>query len=44
MTALVHVVTPAQYTAWAAQQQKLISQQNAQVNQLRQILTQNGNL
>jgi cytochrome c oxidase subunit 2 len=44
MTALVKVVSPAEYTQWVAQQQKLISQQNDQVNQLRQILTQNGNL
>jgi len=44
MVAYVKVVTPAQYTAWAARQQQLISAQNAQVTQLRQILTNSGQL
>jgi cytochrome c oxidase subunit 2 len=44
MVAFVKVVTPAQYTVWATQQQKLIAAQNSQVAQLRQILTQNGQL
>jgi cytochrome c oxidase subunit 2 len=44
MTALVKVVTPAQYSAWLKQQSALISAANAQVTQLRAILTQNGNL
>jgi cytochrome c oxidase subunit 2 len=44
MVAFVRVVTPAQYTAWTVQQQKLITAQNSQVAQLRQILTQNGQL
>ncbi len=44
MIAFVKVVTPQQYTAWLAQQQKLITAQNSQVAQLRQILTQNGQL
>jgi cytochrome c oxidase subunit II len=44
MTALVKVVTPAQYTAWLAQQQKLIAAANSQVIQLRQILTKSNNL
>jgi cytochrome c oxidase subunit 2 len=44
MTAQVKVVTPAEYQAWVSQQASLIAQQNAQVTQLRQILTANGNL
>jgi cytochrome c oxidase subunit II len=44
MVAFVRVVTPAQYTAWTTQQEKLITAQNGQVAQLRQILTQNGQL
>ncbi len=44
MTALVKVVTPAQYTAWLAEQQQLITAASTQVSQLRQILTANGNL
>jgi cytochrome c oxidase subunit 2 len=44
MTALVKVLTPSQYTQWLATQQQLIQQANAQVTQLRQILTQSGNL
>ncbi len=44
MTALVQVVSPAQYAAWSAQQSKAIATANAQVTQLRQVLTANGNL
>jgi cytochrome c oxidase subunit 2 len=44
MMARVKVVTPQQYTAWVAYQSKLISSANAQVTQLRKILTSNGNL
>jgi cytochrome c oxidase subunit II len=44
MTAFVKVLTPAQYTAWLAQQVRLIAAANAQVTQLHQILTASGNL
>jgi cytochrome c oxidase subunit 2 len=44
MIALVKVVTPAQYATWTARQEKLITAQNSQVAQLRQILTQTGQL
>ncbi|MGI8413916.1 MAG: cytochrome c oxidase subunit II [Solirubrobacteraceae bacterium] len=44
MTALVKVVTPAQYMAWLSRQQQLITTADSQVSQLRQILTANGNL
>ena len=44
MIAFVKVVTPAQYTAWVARQKALITAQNAQVSQLRQQLTAQGNL
>ena len=44
MTALVKVVTPDQYTAWVQQQAQYLNSANAQVSQLRQILTANGNL
>jgi cytochrome c oxidase subunit II len=44
MTALVKVVTPAQYTQWLSTQEQEISSANAQVSQLRQILTASGNL
>jgi cytochrome c oxidase subunit 2 len=44
MDAYVNVVTPAQYTAWVARQEQLITAQNAQVTQLRQILTSQGDL
>jgi cytochrome c oxidase subunit II len=44
MTALVRVVTPAQYIEWLAQQSKSIQAANAQVRQLRQYLTLTGNL
>ncbi|MDE3132265.1 MAG: cytochrome c oxidase subunit II [Acidobacteriota bacterium] len=42
MTALVKVVTPAQYTAWLAKQSVMISQQNDQVAQIRQALVKQG--
>ena len=44
MTAFVKVVPPAQYSAWLTHQQQLITSANAQVGQLRQILTSEGNL
>ncbi len=44
MFAQVKVVTPAQYKAWVSQQSKAITAADAQVTQLRQALTQNGNL
>jgi cytochrome c oxidase subunit 2 len=44
MIAFVKVVTPSQYQAWAAQQEKLITAQNAQVSSLRQQLTQSNQL
>jgi cytochrome c oxidase subunit 2 len=44
MTAKVKVVTPAQYQSWLKYQSAQISAANAQVTQLRAILTQNGNL
>ena len=44
MIAFVKVVTPAQYSSWAAQQAKLVTAQSSQVAPLRQILTQNGQL
>jgi cytochrome c oxidase subunit 2 len=44
MTALVKVLTPAQYTQWLATQRQAIQKANTQVTQLRQILTQSGNL
>jgi cytochrome c oxidase subunit II len=44
MDAFVHVVTPAQYTTWAARQEQLITLQSAQVVRLRQILTSQGDL
>ena len=44
MTAQVQVVSPSQYTQWAATQQKEIQAANAQVTQLRQILSNTGNL
>lgn len=42
MTALVDVVTPAQYQAWLRRQSELISRANDQVSQLRAILTAQG--
>ncbi|MHB8656737.1 MAG: cytochrome c oxidase subunit II [Solirubrobacteraceae bacterium] len=44
MIAYVKVLAPAQYSEWLGQQSAAISAQNAQVTQLRQILTANGNL
>jgi heme/copper-type cytochrome/quinol oxidase subunit 2 len=44
MTALVRVVTPTQYKAWLAVQQRDIQAANAQVTQLRQYLLSTGNL
>ena len=44
MTALVQVVSPAEYQAWLQRQSKLISTANSQVTQLRSYLTANGNL
>jgi cytochrome c oxidase subunit II len=44
MTALVRVLTPAQYVQWVAQQKAAIAAANQQVNQLRQTLIQSGNL
>ncbi len=44
MIAKVKVVTPAQYQQWIKYQSQAISRANAQVTQLRQILTANGNL
>jgi cytochrome c oxidase subunit 2 len=44
MTALVKVVSPAAYTAWTANQMRMIQTANDSVSQLRQILIANGNL
>jgi cytochrome c oxidase subunit 2 len=44
MLATVHVLSPSDYQAWVTQQQKAIQNANAQVTQLRQQLTSNGNL
>jgi len=44
MTALVKVVTPAQYAAWVTRQATLIRDQNAQVTELRQALINQGSL
>jgi cytochrome c oxidase subunit 2 len=44
MTALVKVLTPAQYSRWLSAQAQAINAANAQVAQLRQILTAGGNL
>jgi cytochrome c oxidase subunit II len=44
MTAFVKVVTPTEYSSWLSQQTSEIAAANAQVTQLRQILTANGNL
>jgi cytochrome c oxidase subunit II len=44
MIATVHVLSPSDYAAWLSRQQSLIQQANAQVTQLRQLLTSNGNL
>ncbi len=44
MTALVKVVTPAQYQAWLSKQKQEITTANAQVLRLRAILTSQGDL
>jgi cytochrome c oxidase subunit II len=44
MTALVKVLSPSDYRQWLSQQQQAIQTANAQVTQLRQVLTANGNL
>ena len=44
MDAQVKVVTPAQYSTWIQQQAQGITSANAQVLQLRQILTSEGAL
>ena len=44
MIARVRVVTPAQYLEWLTAQKNAINAANAQVTQLRQTLTANGNL
>ncbi|HTW11337.1 MAG TPA: cytochrome c oxidase subunit II [Solirubrobacteraceae bacterium] len=44
MTALVKVVTPAQYETWLKQQSLLINEQNDQVSQLRRELVKQGYL
>ena len=44
MTALVQVLTPAQYIVWLQTQQRAIQTANAQVLQLRKSLTLSGNL
>ena len=44
MTALVKVVSPAEYQAWLTEQQRMINQANAQVGTLRQYLLQTGQL
>jgi cytochrome c oxidase subunit 2 len=44
MTALVKVLTPAQYSEWISRQAQLIKSANDQVTQLRQLLIQQGNL
>jgi cytochrome c oxidase subunit 2 len=44
MTALVRVLTPAQYTQWLSRQAQAIKAANTQVAQLRQILQSTGNL
>ncbi len=44
MVATVRVLSPTDFQAWLAQQQRLIQQANAQVTQLRQQLTSSGSL
>jgi cytochrome c oxidase subunit 2 len=44
MTALVHAVPPAQYSAWIASQKAGIRAGNSQVAQLRQALIKQGSL
>ena len=44
MTALVHVVSPAQYRAWLTEQENMINNANDQVGQLRQYLNSTNQL
>jgi cytochrome c oxidase subunit 2 len=44
MTAEVRVVSPSDYTQWVSSQQRMISDANDQVTQLRHVLTSSGNL
>jgi heme/copper-type cytochrome/quinol oxidase subunit 2 len=44
MTALVQVVSPADYLAWLQRQSQLIQTANSQVTQLRSYLMRTGNL
>jgi cytochrome c oxidase subunit 2 len=44
MLAYVKVVSPGEYQSWVQRQQQLITAQNSQVQQLRQILTASNNL
>jgi cytochrome c oxidase subunit II len=44
MDAQVKVLSPAQYQEWVSSQEQAIQSANSQVTQLRQILTQSGNL
>jgi cytochrome c oxidase subunit II len=44
MDAQVKVLSPAQYQQWVSGEQQAIRNANSQVTQLRQILTQSGNL
>ncbi len=44
MTALVRVVSPAQYRAWLTEQENMINKANDQVGQLRQYLNQTNQL
>jgi cytochrome c oxidase subunit II len=44
MTAIVQILSPADYKAWLARQNALINAANNQVTQLRAILTASGNL
>jgi cytochrome c oxidase subunit 2 len=44
MVATVRVLSPSDWRAWAARQERLIQQANSQVTRLRQQLTSNGNL
>jgi len=44
MTALVNILSPVAYKAWLTRQSALITQANAQVAQLRAILSASGNL
>jgi cytochrome c oxidase subunit 2 len=44
MTALVRVLTPAQYSQWLSNQTQAINAANARVTQLRKLLTASGSL